>query len=194
MPANTTSVTHARTINGATLSYNESGPRDGRAVVLVHGFPLDSRIFVKQAQALCDTCRVICPDLRGFGKSRSDDAFTVASLADDLHALLSEIGALPCTLGGLSMGGYVALAFAKKYPRDLRALLLIDTRSEGDSPDGKAGRDKMIQQARSGGAKAVADAMLPKILSEEGQKNAALVRELRGIMESQSPRTIEHAL
>jgi pimeloyl-ACP methyl ester carboxylesterase len=196
MPADTTATatTRARTISGAMLSYEESGPREGRAVVLVHGFPLDSRIFAKQAAALCDACRVIGPDLRGFGKSRSDDSFTVASLADDLHALLSDIGGLPCTLGGLSMGGYVALAFAKKYPRDLRALLLIDTRSEGDTPDGKAGRDKMIDQLRSGGPKAVADAMLPKMLSEEGQKNATLVRELREIMESQPPRTIEHAL
>ena len=162
--------------------------------MLVHGFPLDSRIFEKQAADLCDACRVICPDLRGFGKSRSDHAFTLESLADDLHALLSEICALPCTLGGLSMGGYVALAFTKKYPRDLKALLLIDTRSEGDTPEGKAARDKMIGQARSGGSKAVADAMLPKMFSDEGHKNVNLVREARAIMESQSPRTIEHAL
>ena len=50
--------------------------------------------------------------------------------ADDVYALLKEVGALPCVLGGLSMGGYVALAFARKYCKDLKGLILIDTRSE----------------------------------------------------------------
>src|SRR5947208_3346690 len=125
--------TNAKTINGATLSYSETGPSDGKPVVLVHGFPLDSRIFARQAEALSDRFRVICPDLRGFGQSKSDAAFSIESLADDLHALLGQIDALPCSLGGLSMGGYIALAFAKKFPKDLSALILIDTRSEGDS-------------------------------------------------------------
>src|SRR5438477_5830703 len=100
-----------RTIHGAAIHYDESGK--GLPVALLHGFPLDNRIFEAQSAAIEKTHRVIRPDLRGFGKSQSSASFTVASLADDVQALLKEIGALPCVLGGLSMGGYVSLAFAR---------------------------------------------------------------------------------
>src|SRR5437016_5938941 len=140
-----------KTINGAAMHYEERGR--GTAVVLLHGFPLSSRIWSHQLESLSKDFRVIAPDFRGFGQSPPGGAFTVASLADDMHELLASIDALPCALGGLSMGGYVALAFARKYPERLRALMLVDTRSEGDSAEGEAGREKMIQLVRSSGAK-----------------------------------------
>ena len=117
------------------------------------------------------------------------------SLADDVHALLGELKALPCILGGLSMGGYVALAYAKKYPTDLRSLALIDTKAEGDTAEGKAGREKMIELARTQGTKAVADQMMPKMLAPDADKTRPQVkRELDQIMNAQTPLTIEHAL
>ena len=131
-----------RSVSGTTLDYEEQGT--GMPLVLLHGFPLDSRIWREQLAALSDRFHVIAPDLRGFGQSKSSDTFTMESLADDVHALLADLQALPCILGGLSMGGYVALAYAKKYPTDLRGLVLIDTKAEGDTAEGKAGREKMI--------------------------------------------------
>jgi 3-oxoadipate enol-lactonase len=180
-----------KTIHGAAMHYEESG--SGTPVALIHGFPLDSRIFAEQANALSRQYRVIRPDLRGFGKSQSGAPFSVASQADDVHALLKEIDALPCVLGGLSMGGYIALVFARKYGKDLRGLVLIDTRCEADTAEGKTGRDKMIQSVREGGAKAAADQMFPKMLAEQNQKSDVGQRA-RQIMESQSPQTIEYAL
>jgi pimeloyl-ACP methyl ester carboxylesterase len=182
-----------RSVNGTTLNYQEQGA--GKPLVLLHGFPLDLRIWHEQAAALSDRFRVITPDLRGFGQSRSNDPFTMESLADDVHALLADLGALPTVLGGLSMGGYVALAYAKKYPADLRGLMLIDTKAEGDTPEGKEGRQKMIELARSQGAKAVAEQMMPKMLAQDADKSRLQVkRELDQIMQSQTPLTIEHAL
>lgn len=179
--------------NGTTLSYTDRGA--GPALVLLHGFPLDGRVWDDQTAALSDRYRVIVPDLRGFGQSRSDAPFTIESLADDVHALLAGVGALPCVLGGLSMGGYVALAYAKKYPADLRGLALIDTRAEADTPEGKAGRAKMIDTVRASGAKAVADQMMPKMVAAEAQDHRPdLVRRLRDVMEACPPLTIEHAL
>src|SRR2546421_13112202 len=93
--------------NGTTLSYQERG-QSARNVVLLHGFPLDSSMWEAQLAALGDATgayRVIAPDLRGFGQSKSDTPFTIESLADDIHALLSAVGALPTVLVGLSMGG-----------------------------------------------------------------------------------------
>ena len=185
-----------RNVNGTSLNYEEAGPGQGAmAIVLLHGFPLDSRVWTSQRDELSKSHRVITPDLRGFGKSASADPFTMDSNADDDHALLADLGALPVVLGGLSMGGYAALAYAKKCPTDLRGLLLIDTRAEADAPEGREGRQKMIEMAQQKGGKAVADAMMPKMLGPDTPaKRPDVARELRTIMESQPPRTVENAL
>jgi 3-oxoadipate enol-lactonase len=183
----------SRSVNKTTFHYQDRG--HGTPVVLVHGYPLDSRMWEAQVEALSDRYRVIAPDLRGFGQSISNDPFTIASQADDLHALLKELGALDCVLAGLSMGGYIALAFVKNYASDLRGLALIDTRAEGDTQQGKEGRNKMIGLVREKGAKAIADEMLPKLLAESTQKHRQdIVHKLRRIIESQTPKTIENAL
>jgi len=182
-----------KTINGAAIFYEDSG-KGSPPLVLVHGFPLDSRIFADQATSLSKDRRVIRPDLRGFGQSQSSaPSFSIASLADDLDALLKDIDALPCVLGGLSMGGYIALAFATKYASDLKGLILIDTRSEGDTSDGKAARDKMVASLKQGGSRAIADQMFPKMLAPQNQSTEVGARA-RNIMESQRPETIERAL
>lgn len=175
------------------LSFTERGK--GCALVLLHGFPLDASIFEGQLSGLSDAARVIVPDLPGFGKSKSDKSFTMESLADDVHALLESIGAIPCVLAGLSMGGYVALEYVKKYPTDLRGLGLMDTRAEGDTPQGKEGRGKMIELAKTSGSRAVAEQMLPKMLAEETRKNRPqIVQRVTQIMESCPALTIQHAL
>src|SRR5688572_27193217 len=169
-----------KTANGHTIHYEEAG--SGAPLVLLHGFPLDSSIWTKQREVLGQKFRVITPDLRGFGKSASSASFSLADLADDIHALMVELKALPVVLGGLSMGGYVALEYAKKYPADLRALLLIDTKADGDTPEGKEGRDKMIQLVREKGSTAVAAQMMPKMLAPDAEKSRpAVARELRSV-------------
>ncbi len=115
-----------------------------------------------QVDTLSQHYRVIAPDLRGFGQSRRSDAFSIESLADDVALFLEQLSALPCVLAGLSMGGYVSLAYAKKYPKDLRGLILVDTKAEADTPEGKAGRKKMIALVRESGSKAVAEQMMPE--------------------------------
>lgn len=182
-----------QTARGVTFHYQDRG--SGVPLVLVHGFPLDSRMWDAQVAELSTQCRVLAPDLRGFGQTHAFDPFTIESLADDLHALLEQLGALPCVLAGLSMGGYIALAYARNYPTDLRGLILVDTKAEGDTAEQKAGRQKMIDLARSSGAKAVAEQMLPKMLAEETPKRRpAVAQALRGLMEACPPKTIEHAL
>jgi pimeloyl-ACP methyl ester carboxylesterase len=192
-------ATRTQTVNGTPLSYDERGPAGavgtGTTVMLVHGFPLDGRMWEAQAQALADAGhRVITPDLRGFGRSRSDSPFSIESVADDLHELATSLRATPFVLAGLSMGGYVALAYVKKYPRDLRALALVDTKAEADTPEGKQGRQKMIELVRKEGSKAVADQMMPKMLAKDSAARPHLAASLRSIMEACPPKTIEHAL
>lgn len=183
----------SQNVNGTTLAYTERG--SGLPVVLLHGFPLDQRIWTAQVDELSRQYRVIALDQHGFGQSPSTDPFTMESLADDVHALLSQIGGIPFVLGGLSMGGYVALAYAKKYPADLHGLMLIDTRAEADTAEGKQNRQKMIELARSKGSPAVADEMMPKMLAADtAAHRPQLAEQVRQIMEACPPLTIEHAL
>ena len=177
-------------IAGTFLWYDRRG--HGRNIALLHGFPLDRRIWSDQFDALSNQYCITLPDLRGFGRSRDEKPFTIESLADDVHALLKQTGALPCVLGGLSMGGYVSLAFAKKYASDLLGLILIDTRAEADSPAAKEGRAKMIDMAKTGGSAAVSDAMMPKLVP--ANVNADVVERLKKITLECPPLTIQHAL
>ncbi|HEX4793115.1 MAG TPA: alpha/beta hydrolase [Humisphaera sp.] len=181
------------TINDATFHYEERG--NGAALVLLHGFPLDSRMWEGQLAELSSRFRVIAPNLRGFGKSSPASAFSMDSSADDIHALLGKLNALPCVLAGLSMGGYAALSYVLRYASDLRGLILIDTRAEADTPQGKENRQKMIESVRASGSKAIADQMEPKMLAPDTLSHRPeQVRALRQIMEACPPTTIEYAL
>ncbi|QOV91622.1 alpha/beta fold hydrolase [Humisphaera borealis] len=180
-------------LNGVDFFYEDRGK--GLPLVLLHGFPLSHAMWSAQMADLASTCRVIAPDFRGFGKSQSDQPFTVDSLAADVHGLLKAIGALPCVVAGLSMGGYVALAFARQFANDLKGLVLVDTRADGDSPQAKESRTKTIDLVRKQGPKAIADAMIPRLLApgaDEGRPE--LARSLRRMIEDNSAKTIEHAL
>jgi 3-oxoadipate enol-lactonase len=177
-------------VDGTFLWFEKRG--HGPNVALLHGFPLDRRIWSDQFDALSAKFSVCTPDLRGFGRSICDQPFTIASLADDVHELLKQNGALPCVLGGLSMGGYVSLAFAAKYAADLSGLILIDTKAEADSPQAKEGREKMIEMAKTGGTSAVAEAMLPRLMAPNSSPE--VVKRLQSIMLDCPALTIQHAL
>lgn len=180
-------------VNGTTLHYLEKGT--GQPLVFLHGFPLDSRMWNAQIDDLSSRWRVIAPDFRGFGHSSPGGPFTAPSLADDIYALLAGLGALPCVLAGLSMGGYVAMNYARKYPDTLRGLILVDTKDAGDSPEQRENRNRMIEVARTKGSPAIAEMMLGKLLSPDTlEHRPAQVKLLREIMEACPAQTIEHAL
>src|SRR5438046_568489 len=134
-----------------------------------------------QREALQGEFRVIAPDLRGFGGTDDFDGVpSVEQMADDVAALL-DAGAPgePVVLGGLSMGGYVALAFARRHPGRLRGLILADTRAEPDSDEAKVNRDNLIALARAHTARDVIDQLLPKMVSAETQaKRPGVVDEV----------------
>ena len=162
---------------------------------MLHGFPLDSRIWKHQLETLGETWRVIAPDFRGFGRSRATDPFSIQSLADDVGALIAKLSLSRPVLGGLSMGGYVTLAYARHHAAELRGIFLADTRAEADAPATRLTRDQMIQQVRAQGARPVAQGMLEKLLAPQTrQMQPKLVHDLLQIMEGCDPLTIEHAL
>ncbi len=118
----------------------------GIPLLLVHGFPLDHTMWLPQ-QPLSDCCRLLAPDLRGFGRSSpADGEMTMRQMSDDLAGLLDALSLdQPIVIGGLSMGGYVALQFWQTYRERLAGLILCDTRAAADTPEVAAGREAAAQ-------------------------------------------------
>lgn len=180
---------------GGWVEYDTIG--QGNLVVLLHAFPLSRAMWRPQVEALQGECRLLVPDLRGFGgTSPFAGAPSVEAMADDVATLLDALALRePVVLGGLSMGGYVALAFARRHPTRLRALILADTRAEPDTPEGKANRDQAIAFAQAHTATEFIDPMLPKLLGEETRRLRPEVgEEVRRIAAAQSPAAIVAAL
>lgn len=150
-------------------------------VVLLHAFPLSSAMWQPQVEALGN---VLTPDLRGFG-TQAGLTGSIADMADDVAAMIDE----PVVLGGLSMGGYVALAFARKYPAKLRGLILADTKAEADDATGKANRDKMIAFAESHTAREVIDSVMPKMAV-----TPHAIKQIRELASKQPPAGIVNAV
>jgi 3-oxoadipate enol-lactonase len=166
-------------------------------LVLLHAFPLSSEMWEPQVDALSKDVRVLTPDLPGFGKATAfGDNPSIDGMADAVARFLDGQGVTdPVVLGGLSMGGYVALSFARKYPERLRALILADTRAEPDDATGKANRDKMVAFARDHSSVDVLEQMMPKMLSEETRtQRPEVVAEVRRIVAGQPVGSLIHAL
>lgn len=181
--------------NGLLIEYDEVGR--GLPVVLLHAFPLARGLWRPQVEALANEYRLIVPDLRGFGgTSPFDGPPSVERMADDVAGLLDAINQRgPVVLGGLSMGGYVALAFARRHAARLRGLLLADTKAEADTPEARANRDKMIEFAQSHTAAEVVEQLLPKLLGDETRaKRPEVVDEVRNLASAQKPTAIIEAL
>lgn len=183
------------TINGVATHYAEKGKPSADTLLLLHGFPLNASMWTPQLEALSARWRAIAPDFRGFGQSAETGPFSIEQLADDTRALVEQLGLGKIVLAGLSMGGYVALAYVRKYADTLRGLILLDTKAEPDTADGKVNRDRMIAIVNQKGAKPIADAMLPKLIPPEAiQHRPQIARALRQMMETTRPATIAHAL
>jgi pimeloyl-ACP methyl ester carboxylesterase len=124
------------------LALTESGTGD--PVVLLHAFPLDSRMWDEQRFALADTYRVITPDLPGFGGSPLlEGSPSLDAVADAVAATLDSLDLDRVVLGGLSLGGYVAMAFLRRYPQRVRALVLADTKATADTEAGAVNRERI---------------------------------------------------
>lgn len=168
------------------LAHDDSG--QGVPVVLVHGFPHDRGFWSPAVRLLKPHARCVVPDLPGFGSSPlPDEQPTVDSVAASLAGLLDHSGMDKAVICGLSMGGYVALAFWRLYPDRVRALILCDTRSTADSPDARTKRDALIARAVAEGPRAVADLQLPVTIGQTTkERSPQTVEGVRTILERQS--------
>ena len=152
-------------LTGRSYFYEDRGA--GVPLLLFHGFPFSSESFWPQLDAPPEGVRLLVPDHRGFGQSdASSGPVSMEAFAEDGLALLDALGLSTALVGGVSMGGYVAIALTRLDPSRVRGLLLVDTQSLADDEAGQARREATARDVETNGTQALVDGMLPKLLAE----------------------------
>lgn len=163
-------------------------------LLLVHGFPLSSAMWLPVIEQLTKTlpcsCRVIAPDLRGYGESTLGTPPTdLADYADDLAQLLEAIGVKePVVFVGFSMGGYIVWPFLERHAEKVAALVLADTRAGDDTEAARKTRLKMADKVAEWGAARIAELMRPNLFA--AGTDLAIIDETVQVIASTSPASI----
>jgi pimeloyl-ACP methyl ester carboxylesterase len=148
-------------------------------LLLFHGFPFSSASWAAQHASPPKGFRLLTPDHRGFGQSElAPGVSTMEAMAEDALALLDALKLPSAVVGGLSMGGYVALALARLDPGRVRGLVLVDTQSLPDDEASKARREAVALDVLANGVNGLVDGMLPKLFA------AATPPDVRGPIEA----------
>src|SRR6202158_123578 len=181
--------------DGVTIYYEVHG--SGPVLLLPHGYSSTSAMWKGQIEALSKHHKLVLWDMRGHGQSDYPDdpaAYSEALTVADMAALLDAIGAGTAIVGGLSLGGYMSLAFHRTHPHRARALLIIDTGPGFKKDDA---REAWNKRAHDTGDRFEREGLavlksLSRERSDVSHRNAAgLARAARGMLTQRDARVIE---
>lgn len=180
-------------INEIEIDYRDAG--SGVPVVFIHAFPLNQSMWDDQLSHLRDHCRVISLDLRGFGGSDAPNGvYSIDEMAADVRGLMTALEIDRAVLVGLSMGGYIALAFFRNYPEAVRGLVLADTRAGADTQEARERRLNSALKAEREGSRAISEDMVPLLLGRTTMETRpSVVERVRTMIEGNSPQGIAGA-
>jgi 3-oxoadipate enol-lactonase len=151
--------------NGTTIAYVEAG--SGQPIVLLHGYCGSHQYWDEVIPSLSQSGRVITLDLRGHGASSAGEGvYSMEQLAEDLVQLLDKLKLPKVNLFGHSVGGYIALAFAERYPERLLTFGLVHSTSLPDGEAAQANRLKAAEAIRTKGVIPFVDELIPKLFVE----------------------------
>jgi pimeloyl-ACP methyl ester carboxylesterase len=155
-------------IDGVQYAYRTSG--SGQPVLLLHGFPFTSESFWPQLDAPPAGARLICPDHRGFGGSDARPGIsTMEALASDALKLLDALEVGQAIVGGISMGGYAAMALTRLDPSRVKGLMLIDTHALADDAAAKERREAAAKDIEKNGMNGFTAGALPNLLAKDAK-------------------------
>ncbi len=196
------------TVGRRTLSYLEAvgaqapapAPAKPQVTVLLHGFPLNAEMWMPQLSSVPDGWRFIAPDLPGYGETdpllpRAGTPTGIDEYAADVIDLMDALHIDSAVIGGISMGGYVAFAIHRRAPTYFLGMVLANTKAPGDSPEGRAGRARMIELVSAEGASGVARQMLPKLVgADTARERPDVVKRIDALILAARPEAIVSAL
>ena len=175
-----------------SLPYKMKGK--GMAVLLLHAFPLSSRMWAGEMEALSDSFTVIAPDFPGFGKSPRQKTPSIADMATAAGELLDQLKIKEAFVGGLSMGGYVTFEFLRQFPERVKGLGIFSTRAAADKSEVREKRFKTIESIQKEGFAPFAKMIQEKLLGETTRKtNPSVVKEIKEMVESADSEGVKDA-
>ena len=186
------------TDDGLALRVRTAGEGDHPPLLMVHGFPFDHRQWDPQFEALALFGRLAAPDLRGLGSSQGPldpRAYHMDRYADDLAQIMDHLRWERAVVAGLSMGGYIALAFAHRHRARLAGLVLLDTQAAADDETALERRRQAQEKVRRQGPDALVGDFLEKVLGETTRRERPeVVAAVETMMLGQSPHGVIGAL
>ena len=160
-------------------------------LVLLHAFPLDAGLWSGVLPELSADRTVVTPEFPGLGGAAVRRGPTVDGFADDVAERIAALPGGRAAVGGLSLGGYVALALAARHPERVAALVLSNTRAEPDTEEAAAGRHASAAQVRNGGLAQFLDGFVPRMVATG---DLAALHATRAIADAQDPEAVAGAL
>ena len=168
--------------NGLRIHYRDEGTGHERTVVLLHGFLQSLEVWSSYLLHFMKKMRVITIDLPGHGYSEAiEPVATMDQMADAVHQVLLTAGVQQCVMVGHSLGGYVALAYAERYPYYLRGLGLLHSHAMADTAEGRERRRMACEQAESNRAGYILN-FIPNLFDESRKRELAQeIKDLQDI-------------
>lgn len=185
------------TINGVNIAYDDFG--QGPAVLFVHDYPLNRRMWQPQVQPLLNAgFRVLLVDLRGFGESDLDlnsEQVDIQTYSSDIIGLLNYLGIGRAVVCGLSLGGYVLFDLMENYPQRIAGACLATSRPVTDDIHERAKRNELLQALQEGRVDQVKEELLSMLFSgQEDSLQPELKEEVNGWVQNITSKTLDFAL
>jgi 3-oxoadipate enol-lactonase len=160
------------------LSYIDTG-KGNKTLLFIHGFCGSHEYWSDIIAELKDEYRVVAVDLRGHGSSEEiGKSFSIEDMAADIASFLEELKIGQVYMFGHSLGGYVTLAFAERFPGKLSGFSLIHSTAFPDDEAGKEGRLKSVEKIEMDGITAFIDGLVPKLFAHSDDPNIEHTKEI----------------
>ncbi|HRQ30438.1 MAG TPA: alpha/beta fold hydrolase [Saprospiraceae bacterium] len=155
-------------INDIEVAYTSAGLNDAETILFIHGFPLNKSMWIQQLEFFKRDFRVIAPDIRGHGETdEGKKPYSISLFAHDLIGFMDALQLEKVILCGLSMGGYITLNVAHRYPDRFSALILTDTSCKSDTPEAREKRMQTIMDIEQNGLEKYADESLKRLFAPD---------------------------
>ncbi len=183
--------------NGTNIYYEVAGPEGGRTpLLLTHGYSASGQMWAGNLPALTNERRWITWDIRGHGRSDTPDdpsQYSEALSVEDMAALIDLVGAEQAVIGGLSLGGYLSLAFHLRYPERVAALVLCDTGPGYRRDEPRAGWNAMVERTADNFEQRGLDGLASsaEVVASQHRSATGLARAARGILAQHDARVID---